>query len=575
MGCEDASGVVDLRGREGVIAAVADGHGDVRYVRSGRGARLAVEAATRVLQGFVDDGGDPTDEAAIARLKCELVEAWAGACRRDLEEDPLSERELEALPVDAREAEATELYGTTLLAALCTDAYLLLLQQGDGCAALLSEAGQWAQPVPDDPLCVGNVTTSLSDDDAAQRMRHALVACGPSAPLACVLMTDGVEKAAVAQEGLWDVLDVIALAREDGARLGEPLLEEAVRELSMGTGDDASVACVGAPMLPSAVSEALRARHERYASESEAQQIRAKLVSMSRKHDRLEQLWQSGERDKAAEYPRVHATYEALQERLRELEGDRGAMPADRDEGAAAAGVTTVLPAPMPSIPPTVEAVGQESPVDAGVTTHASPAMRTTMLPPLVGAPVTEEPHTGGLPYEEPRRVDEVPPAPAPAADPTPPAPAHDRKLVIIVAVAAVALLLALALLLADMLTGDGEGQASQDEPAKTEDVRVRTEERPTASPRADDGSARRGYSRDGDASEGDASHGGADATGDPYATDDPDALATKGGDDEDGSKGEGSGSDGTESADADTGVGSLGRGEIAPGESGEEVPVG
>lgn len=571
MGCEDASGVVDLRGRAGVIAAVADGHGDARYVRSGRGARLAVEAAARVLQRFVDDGEDPRDAATIARLKCELVATWAEACRQDLMKDPLSERECEVLPEGARDAEATELYGTTLLAALCTEAYLLLLQQGDGCAALLSEAGEWAQPVPDDPLCVGNVTTSLSDDDAAQRMRHALVAArGPAAPLACVLMTDGIEKAVVAQEGLWDALDVIALARDDGARLGEPLLEAAVRDLSVGTGDDSSVACVGAPMLPSAVSDALRARHERYASESEAQEIRAKLVSMSRKHDRLEQLWQSGQQDKAAEYPKVHATYEALQERLREIEGDSAAAVVDAGEPAALAGVTSVLP--MAPAAESEEAVEAGTAVDAAPAAYMHPAAQTTMLPPLTEDVVAEAPYAEGPSHEASLHVEEAPAAPAPTPSERP----HDRKLLVIIAVAAVALLLAVGLLLADLLTGDGEGQSSQDAPVQGEDVRVRTDGHPSESSRTDDGDAPRGYSRGGGSTDDNATRDRSDAPDGPDATDDPDAIASKSGNAEDGgSETEGAETDTADEGDSDTGIGSIGRGEIAPGESGGETPVG
>ena len=119
--------------------AVADGHGDRRHPRSGRGAMLAVEAAAEVLRS--DREGH-----ALERL----VSTW----RRRVDED--AERDIEPLLGDASTA-----YGTTLLAASGRGSSLVVVRVGDGEVGLVDSAGAHASLPPAAPLDVG-LTASLA-----------------------------------------------------------------------------------------------------------------------------------------------------------------------------------------------------------------------------------------------------------------------------------------------------------------------------------------------------------------------------------------------------------------------------
>src|SRR5690606_31297471 len=103
------------------VLAIADGHGAARYVRSHRGAKLAVQIAKEILSDFADSHEKTNDLAAIAHLAAEqlprtLVRTWQDQVRSELAVRPLSAAE-EARWLEDRKPDAVRdpmrAYGST------------------------------------------------------------------------------------------------------------------------------------------------------------------------------------------------------------------------------------------------------------------------------------------------------------------------------------------------------------------------------------------------------------------------------------------------------------------------------
>ena len=162
----------------GMIAAVADGHGSAIHARSSRGANLAVGLAVRILR-TVDVPQD-----VIRALKTNFDRLVS----RDLERHPITSREQTLL--DASCAPPDVLYGTTLLCVrIMTNGEADLFQLGDGEIHLLRNDGSWADPLPPDPDCEESVTSSLvyPESEAIAHFRHQHI----SDAAAVFLYTDG------------------------------------------------------------------------------------------------------------------------------------------------------------------------------------------------------------------------------------------------------------------------------------------------------------------------------------------------------------------------------------------------
>ncbi|MDO4404847.1 MAG: PP2C family serine/threonine-protein phosphatase [Atopobiaceae bacterium] len=324
--CEDASGVLADTDAGWYALAVADGHGDTICSRSALGARFAVDAALDSLAAFARDmTGHPlmrnvTMDSAVD-LKQRIVAVWHASCKKDLDANPMSEPEREGLQ-GRRNASSFYLYGTTLICALVIDDLCLLFQQGDGSCAFMDGKGNWTIPIDDDERCVGNITTSLSDADASESMRHAVIDGSNAHIAALMLASDGIEKSVSGNEALFDWLDGILPLWGKSGDATELQLENCLTSLSeQGSGDDASLAALVCPeALTDNLLSMIAARHHVFGLTSEAEQIRLRLISMQRKHDHLSRLWKDGRKDDAREYPDYHATYVQLQTRLAEIE---------------------------------------------------------------------------------------------------------------------------------------------------------------------------------------------------------------------------------------------------------------
>ncbi len=360
--CEDASGSARLRGVNGLAFAVADGHGDPACSRSALGSSMAIEAALGCLGAFAGELAERVPkESELARLGEDVVRAWRERVLADFERHPLGEEERSGLGERGRQLadrRPEHLYGTTLLAGLLLPQALVLIQQGDGCCVLIDEQGEASCPIPEDERCVANVTTSLCDADAAERMRCVALDCAETKPVACFVGTDGIDKSLSGEDGAIDycmelAFELVEMQDENSAvRYVEGQIDELGEQ---GSGDDASLAGFVDVVAVKALEPVLRLRLERRTLADEAAKVREKLTSMERLHDRYLHVEPEGE-EETERRERFLAEYDALERRLRELEA--GSCPVDA--GRADEPPTVEVPDDV-QVAPVPDAVDDES----------------------------------------------------------------------------------------------------------------------------------------------------------------------------------------------------------------------
>ena len=253
-------------GADGVVAAVADGHGHSRHHRSARGSRLAVKIGCQVAQELADrleghnsllsqrDSAATAEAAAseIAKLTEDflvpaIVARWRDAVLADVKADPFTDAE------QARRHQgddATIAYGSTLLLGMVLRDWLILAQIGDGDVVGVQADGRSVLPVPTDPQLDGLVTTSLCGLDPADDFRVAVVDTVRRPLLAVLLATDGYGNAQVVEA--WPAAfseDLAWMLRDrDVLWLASQLPSWAARCASSdGSADDTTVALMISP----------------------------------------------------------------------------------------------------------------------------------------------------------------------------------------------------------------------------------------------------------------------------------------------------------------------------------------
>lgn len=254
--CEDFS-IVDDCG-EYKIFTVADGHGDPNCPRSAIGSECACRIASEDLGEFarnISEQGwegklfdEEEGKELVKQLIRSIVGKWIEAVKGELEQNPLTPEEVQKAFRYAEEykkgIKTERMYGTTLIAGLQTERYLLLLQQGDGRCVVFDDCGNASQPIPWDDKCFGTVTTSLCDDDAVLRCRYHIVNLKNNPVIACIAGTDGVE------DSFPDSMEkthayyrrLLCYACENGVRALEDHLTEELTSLSAnGSADDITV----------------------------------------------------------------------------------------------------------------------------------------------------------------------------------------------------------------------------------------------------------------------------------------------------------------------------------------------
>jgi len=290
--CQDYAAHYDDDGVS--IAIVADGHGGAQYFRSDVGARLAAEIAMKSIRAFVAGGPGAPDvyvdrdgvyatrggQKPFAQLVNHIVSTWREAVAADEATAPLREdARLEGIAERYRNRYLNDIdgryvaqaYGATLVAVAVAPGYWFGLHIGDGRCEALFDDGAWAQPIPWDEKCFLNVTTSICDDDAAERARVWFGPTGGDArrPAALFVNSDGVDDSysvdeEIKQGQLARLYRSVALSfAKEGFDATEEQLPGLAEVFAVnGSRDDVSIAGVVRTAWPEALVAELDAQRE-------------------------------------------------------------------------------------------------------------------------------------------------------------------------------------------------------------------------------------------------------------------------------------------------------------------------
>lgn len=280
--CQDHSLCADRENYS--FAAVADGHGSLCYLRTERGSRFAAECALECADEFMEGLEQAEEVLSIERERVSLfnqlwrsiVSRWHERVEADFAAEPFTEEELSRIPEKyayyrARYASGRymDAYGTTLIFSVASEKFAFCIQLGDGSCTALLPGGDAISPIPDDPECHDNVTTSMCQDNAALSARYCYFG-EDRLPAAIFLGTDGVENSYCNEEQLHSFYRGLALTiAENGLGEGVRQLEEFLPVMTKkGSGDD--VSCAGLldlVSLQNCMNELREGKNEQYESE--------------------------------------------------------------------------------------------------------------------------------------------------------------------------------------------------------------------------------------------------------------------------------------------------------------------
>ena len=479
--CQDSAASREIEGQHGwaYVAAIADGHGDPACFRSDRGSRIAVNVALAALEVLARDYLDADDDArrdARAdllgndesngirhRLARDIVCAWRAQVVGDYADDPVPELD-EALA--GKEDQFREyvplLYGTTLVAAVMLPDLSLLVQQGDGCTTVIFSDGRdplvRADVVPEDELCVGNITTSLCDTDAALRMRVVALDHAVDPVAALFVGSDGIDKSLQGADGASDLFAGVALSALDRVSAGEWDVEVMRRELremmtrlsQSGIGDDVSLAGVVDVGAIAGVAGQLTDERRRFGVTAELAACQARLSSMRRKYEYYCALEPPTD-VVAAEKEAYLAEYRELEQRVCQLQDELvdplgNDLPMDGQSGDYPSADSPADPpadpsADAPADPPADASEWSAAADDAPHVAESSSVVAQSPSRVLAGSPQVE--------------------------------PAPDRRKVLLIGAIAVLLAVLLCMAFALLLRGSGVEQVPSDQAPSGDDAAI------------------------------------------------------------------------------------------------------
>lgn len=239
--------------------AVADGHGSPQYIRTDKGAKFAVESANECVEEFMEllDGAEmllnveKKRRTLLALLWRNVVSLWYDKVVNHYMKEPFTEDELKKIPDELAEyrdfykrGNYLMAYGTTLEIFVVSRNFAFGVQIGDGKCVIVAEDGSAYNPIPDDPVCNGNITSSMCQDDAINSARFCYFEKS-AIPPAIFLGTDGVDRSCWNEEQLYDLYRELAIKfAETGFTETNKYLEKFLPEISEnGSGDD--ISCAG------------------------------------------------------------------------------------------------------------------------------------------------------------------------------------------------------------------------------------------------------------------------------------------------------------------------------------------
>lgn len=225
------------------IAAVSDGHGSEKHFRSDAGSDMATRVAIRSIMDFTERNGGldkmfrENPENAARRIAANIICCWNSEIAAHHMYSPFNEQE-HAISRKHGGIPVESVYGATLIAAAVTGRGLFGLQIGDGTFAA-EERGTMRFPMPEDDRLIGNLTTSLCDNDAIGSFRWFYTA-GTFTNV--ILSSDGLINSFVSSE------DYLQFGRRIASAVAESCTHELDEHLAQrskaGSRDDISVAVI-------------------------------------------------------------------------------------------------------------------------------------------------------------------------------------------------------------------------------------------------------------------------------------------------------------------------------------------
>lgn len=248
--CQDAS--FDYHDFEKTIAMVCDGHGGDDYMRSASGSGFACVAADRNIKSFLSSVDKNTffadPEMHLKNLEASIINTWNQLITAHHEKHPFTEEELSGVSEKARkkytqDGRIESAYGTTMIAVAMGKGYWFGIHIGDGKCVAVNPEGKFVQPIPWDPKCFLNATTSICDSDALSSFRHFY---SDKMPAAVFVGSDGIDDCFSNNEQLHNLYKTILYS------FGTTNFTEAVNGLkdylprlsAKGSGDDVSIAAI-------------------------------------------------------------------------------------------------------------------------------------------------------------------------------------------------------------------------------------------------------------------------------------------------------------------------------------------
>ncbi|MDE5582747.1 MAG: protein phosphatase 2C domain-containing protein [Ruminococcus sp.] len=242
------------------FVSVADGHGSPQYIRTDKGAKFAIESALRCTEEIMDilDGEESILRNEYKRNKIfallwrNIVSLWYDKIADDYISNPFTAEELDRLSGELacyrpyyEDGNFLMAYGTTLEFFVVCREFAFGMQIGDGKCVIVAEDGSAYSPIPDDPFCQGNFTSSMCQDNVNNLARFCYFE-KDSVPPAVFLGTDGIDKSCWSDEQLYDLYREIAIRfAETGFEETKEYIIKILPEItSNGSGDDVSCACI-------------------------------------------------------------------------------------------------------------------------------------------------------------------------------------------------------------------------------------------------------------------------------------------------------------------------------------------
>lgn len=255
MGNQDSVCVYTDSDKNYVVASVCDGHGGEKFIRSQIGADIAARETTQLLCEFYVSNpnfkleNEKTRTEKIDRLKKNILYYWHTEVQQYNEDHPITDQEFAQI-ADKKSLKACEevkdnnmtAYGTTLIAALVSEDFLLCLQLGDGDVVFLYPDASKENPMEADERLLANETTSLCSDSAILDFRVKYFA--DHLPELMLLSTDGISNSFVTYDDFLNLAyDIKEGLLQDGEDKTKRSLEEGLQRLTnTGSGDDVTIA---------------------------------------------------------------------------------------------------------------------------------------------------------------------------------------------------------------------------------------------------------------------------------------------------------------------------------------------